>query len=260
MKLFKQYPSLLSHRLLDNNRCAATSLIIVTTTMVALLSVPHAAKAQIVQNGEFESVLLVNQGGSPTFSTNPADIPNWTHSGATGDALLWRVGYSDSGGSIIVDGSGGTANTRQFVTMGGGFNGGAQFSAWSQVLTGLTANTTYTLNFKMASESTTSQSITVDFPTGSNTVAQIFTTPPSDANYWRTWTPKTMNFFATGTTTTLRFSVTQPQDVGLDSVSVTPLAGAAAPEPGSIALALTGSGPLLLGLARRRNKKAAQAH
>ena len=72
--------------------------------------------APIVQNSSFEAVQI----SSPFSSANPADIPNWTKSGALGDGLLWAIGYVDSGGSITVAGDG-----NQFVTMGGGSNASA---------------------------------------------------------------------------------------------------------------------------------------
>ena len=68
------------------------------------------AGAATILNGGFESVQI----GSPFFSTDPTKIPDWTHAGSTGDALLWNVGYSDSHG-VAHSGEG-----NQFVTMGGG--------------------------------------------------------------------------------------------------------------------------------------------
>ena len=136
------------------------------------------AGAQTIVNGDFENVQI----GSPFFSTNPADVPGWTHTGDVGDALLWGVGYADGGGSITTAGHG-----NQFVTLGGGF-GATGTGSWQQTITGLTASDSYTVNFMMASETGSfGQSITVDFPTGSSTAAMTFAADPSSGNYWRTW-------------------------------------------------------------------------
>ena len=56
------------------------------------------ASAASVTNGDFEAVQI----GSPFLSSNPANIPGWTHMGTVGDALLWAIGYSDGGGSVTV--------------------------------------------------------------------------------------------------------------------------------------------------------------
>ena len=67
-----------------------------------------------VENGDFEDVLI----GPPYNSSDPADIPGWTHTGSVGDALLWSEGYVDSGGDVLFAG-----HKKQFVTIGGGFDG-----------------------------------------------------------------------------------------------------------------------------------------
>jgi hypothetical protein len=182
------------------------------------VSVTPTVAPALVVNGSFEDA----PGGFPT---------GWTHSGSDGDsgATVWRVGYSDGGGSTNFNGSpvavgpGSitvTGDGSQFVTMGGGFDGVGS-SSWEQLLAGLTPGSTYTLTFKMASENTvTSQSITVDFPTGSSTPAETFTAAASPASYWRDWESKAMTFVATAPSVDLRFSATTQFDVGLDDVSV----------------------------------------
>ena len=42
-----------------------------------------------VTNGSFEAVQI-----SSSFSSNPANIPGWTHTGDVGDALLWNAALS----------------------------------------------------------------------------------------------------------------------------------------------------------------------
>src|ERR1700686_145026 len=98
--------------------------------------------AATITNGNFEAVAI----GSPFNSSNPANIPGWTHTGTVGDALLWAIGYSDGGGSVTVAGSG-----RQFVTLGGGFDATGS-ATWSTTITGLTAGNSYVLSFDTATE------------------------------------------------------------------------------------------------------------
>jgi hypothetical protein len=54
--------------------------------------------ANLVANGDFDAVIL----GPPFVGGNPADIPDWTHTGSPGVGLLWAVGYADEGGSITI--------------------------------------------------------------------------------------------------------------------------------------------------------------
>jgi hypothetical protein len=197
--------------------------------LAVILAVLPAAAASIT-NGDFEAVQI----GSPFFSANPADIPGWTHTGAAGDALLWSVGYSDSGGSVTVAGSG-----NQFVTMGGGFESPGTAS-WSTSITGLIAGNSYLLDFMMADENTFSsdQQITVDFTSGSPTLPVTFTAPgSSSANYWRDWQNKEETFLATGTSAIVRFTATTRFDVGLDDVRVS---DAIVPEPSLLGLLICG--------------------
>jgi hypothetical protein len=152
-------------------------------------------------------------------SSNPADIPGWTHTGTVGDGLLWGIGYDDGGGTITVAGDG-----NQFVTLGGGFltSGSA---TWSTTITGLTAGNTYDLNFEIAFEGgdtpLAQQVMTVGFSSGSSTGASNFDAPSNPGNYWKIWLPETMSFVATGASAVVDFSVTnQLNDMGLDAVSV----------------------------------------
>ena len=130
------------------------------------------------QNHSFEDVAIPC---SPCSSSNPLDVPGWTHADAVGDALIWRVGYNDCCGSITVAGEG-----QQFVTLGGGFTGVGQ-GHWLQTIVGLTRGADYELRFMMANENPgISQSLTVSFPSGSSTSAQTFSAAPhSEGSYWR---------------------------------------------------------------------------
>lgn len=221
-------------------------LLLFSAAAVFFLLIP-AALAQTVQNGSFEAVPL----SSPFFSSNPADIPDWTHGGSPGDALLWAVGYFDANGSITTAGAG-----NQFVTMGGGFDGPGT-ADWSTTITGLTSGDAYVLSFMIATELGTGiepggpQTMSVGFLSGSSTGSQSFTAPDSSAAYWRDWVTENYTFVATADSAVVDFSVTNQQyDMGLDNVSVSP-AVAVTPEPST--LLLFGTGLLgALGVMRRK--------
>lgn len=214
---------------------------LVFTAAVFCLLLPAAAFTDgMITNGSFEAVQI----GSPFVSSNPADIPGWTHNGTVGDGLLWAVGYADGSGSVTTAGNG-----NQFVTLGGGFF--APGSAdWSTTITGLTSGDKYTLSFMTATESGFAggpepggpQTMTVGFLSGSSTPSQSFTSPDSTADYWRVWVTQDYTFTATGSSAVVDFSVTNQQyDMGLDNVKVSVV-----PEPsglfllGSAVVALTG--------------------
>jgi hypothetical protein len=215
-------------------------------TAVSLSFVVQARAAPVIQNGSFEQVPI----SSPFVSSNTADIPGWTHSGAVGDALLWAVGYSDGGGSITAAGQG-----NQFVTLGNGFdNFGSGTSSWSSQITGLTAGNAYLLTFMIANEGANTNvplSITAGFDAGSSTASQSFTAPTVAANYWKTWLPESLMFVATAATATVDFSTTdQAFDIGLDNVQAAEIT--TIPEPAS--LVLLGGSLAALGILRRRQK------
>ena len=214
------------------------SATLVFSVMVLCLLSPVLASADpVITNGSFEAVQITTP-----FSSNPADIPGWIHSGDVGDALLWNATFPQCCGGT------GTAKAgagNQFVTMGGGF-GVFGSSAWSQTITGLTIGTAYVISFMMAAEGETpTQQLTVDMTSGSSTAAETFTSPVTNTLFWQNWGSDQYTFLATATSATLQFSVIdQAYDVGLDAVSIAP-ATVSTPEPGSLTLL----GLALLGLA-----------
>jgi hypothetical protein len=210
-----------------------------------LLLIPTAFADPVVMNGSFEAIQI----GSPFYSSNPGDVPNWTHTGPVGDALLWAIGYNDGGGGVTVAGDG-----KQFVTLGGGFrsNGNGTTSQWSTTITGLITGQSYILNFMTASEAPFSgaQTMSVGFSSGSSTPSQSFTSAPSPGNYWKNWVTQSETFVATDISAVVDFSVTNQQyDMGLDKVSVS-LAPSTVPEPSS--LLLLSSGLVALSLALKK--------
>jgi hypothetical protein len=208
---------------------------------LAALALPGWS-APIVQNPSFEAVQI----GSPFLSSNPADIPNWTHTGTVGDALLWAIGYSDTGGSITVAGAG-----RQFVTIGGGFES-AGTGSWSQSITGFTIGQAYNLSFMLAGEcSTCGAQVVTARATGVTTIMNNYTAPIPDVNYWRTWQAFSLPFIADATTEAISFSSTTRFDVGLDNVNVSQ-AISGVPEPAT--WGLFGVGAAAITLLRRRLK------
>lgn len=120
---------------------------------------------------------------------------------------------------------------------------------FEQTLTGLTASTSYTVNFIMASEFTSSDSVIVTADGGS---AATFTAPPMSAAYWDNWVAKSYTFTSSGTSATIRFSTfgldpSAQYDVGIDNVTLAPI-----PEPGTYGLMLAGLAGLAW-VARRRS-------
>jgi len=111
--------------------------LVFTVTVLWLLSPVLAFADPMITNGSFEAVQITTP-----FSSNPADIPGWTHTGDVGDALLWNATFPQCCGGTDTAKAG---DGNQFVTMGGGF-GPFGSSAWSQTIDGLSIGDSYNIN------------------------------------------------------------------------------------------------------------------
>jgi uncharacterized repeat protein (TIGR03803 family) len=203
--------------------CSATDAHGNTATGSFTVTVTNATENTVtVVNPSFEDVQI-----SCCFNNNPANVTGWTFTGDASTALIWRVGYSDSAGSITVAGDG-----MQFVTLGGRWTGSSGSGAVSQTLSGLTPGKTYVISFMIAAESTganfygeTSTPITVGVSAGSSTPPQTYTATNTVGNYWREWLEKQYTFVASASSATIQFSTYQNWDwIGLDNVRLAELA------------------------------------
>jgi hypothetical protein len=182
------------------------------------------AKADLITNGSFES-------------------------GLTG----WTVFSIPINRNIGLDNQGGPGFDGLFWFFLGGFDA---LGYVEQTVTGLTSNTTYAVDFLMASETAiSSDSLIVSMTNGSLTPSQQFSAPPSSFTGWRTWVSREYDFVASGPSATVRFSsvpLGQHFDVGFDNVSIN-----AVPEPASIMLlwpCLLGVSGLAIARLRKQSK------
>lgn len=207
------------------------SFYIALALFSALLA--SVTSAQTVLNPSYEQVQI----GPPFYSSDPADIPGWTHTGAHGDNWIWAVGA----GGVTVAGAG-----RQFVTLGGGI-GGPGTAYWTTTVTGLNSGN-YMLRFKIANEGyAASQTITATLSGGANGTGS-FTTTCTGPGLWGCWQQESLLFTVTGGAATLTFTNNQQYDIGLDDIKIVrvPNTGGTWSRVTSPPRSLTGAGATLL--------------
>lgn len=221
----------------------------------ALATGATGAWANLVQNGSFENtpVTITTQFLSASVANwSNSDIgealvtPNWFTSGY----LFPNVGVAGPLPATSPDGG-------NFVFSDGDYHN----SAITQTITGLTANTQYTLTFWQALAQDTEPYVTIPGPVtgywnvnfGGDLQSSAFMKGDGSTLTISPWAQQTMTFTAHTSTQVLSFlsvGTGDPPLVFLDGVSLT----ASVPEPG--ALAMMGVGGLLLWLRRGRRSAA----
>lgn len=204
-------------------------------TIVGCLAISICSSAwgnPIVVNGSFETPILPPPyfaksvpalTNAPPGTIDVTTVPGWTYTyqgGGYGNALLWRVGYSDGFGSVTTAGEG-----QQFATLGGGAQdktGIAGSGSLSQTISGFTIGANYVLGFKMAAEGPISGALSLTLSDDSSISSQTFTADPGGTpNYWMNWQTRQVTFTANSSDITINFSVTnQPFNVGLDDITL----------------------------------------
>ncbi len=231
----------------------------IAASAVLLLAVTGTATAaEFVVNGGFESTLNPSGTGKDAFFNH---VAGWTGGGnLTFVSTPGAIGLVDPIYGFAVAGSiSASPNGGNLVFADGdvGFNLG-----FSQTINNLLVGSVYTLTFYQASGQqlfpggagalTTQSQWQVEF--GSDTVmSTMMTTPPQTITPWQL---QTFTFTATSSTQVLRFLAVggpagAPPVSFIDGISL----DGKVPEPAT--LGLLGVGLMALGIARRRNRKAA---
>jgi hypothetical protein len=225
---------------------------------VVLAASGTAAAAELVVNGSFETVTNPSMSGKDKFF---GKVPNWTGGGS-----LTHVSTAAAATTSVPNGTLTLAGTVTASPDGGKFvfeDADVLYRGKiSQIIDGLLVGSVYTLTFYQASAQesfptggalATTQQWQVEF--GADTVlSTLMNTAPQSVT---PWTKQTFTFTATSGTQVLSFLALggpsgAPPIAFLDGVS---LDGVRVPEPATIGL--MGVGMLVLGVARRRNRKAA---
>jgi PEP-CTERM motif len=242
-------------------------------TVVTLFALGITTKSARAQN-------LVVDGG---FEIDPTTIPNSSNFSGDGYAVR-NVGQTFGGlgqnaWTVVQQGIGTvdvavTSSTQyiggflpktyyngafgaQWLDLSGGFDNGLKVGVQQSIAT--TPGTQYELNFYMGSwfNQVSALELNVDGAAVGNYSYQAPSGFPSyngDGVAGSSWSLFSYNFTATGTTTPIAFYNLAPAGNsvnGIDNVSVTAIASAAAPEPGTLALLALG-GTLVIVKRRRR--------
>lgn len=206
---------------------------------IAVFGVAVPSHANLLQNGSFEFGNFVsNANDSMVLSPGAIDITGWTviNAGLAWDGPSNPFGLSASDGSYFLDLTGDHNNAPY---------GGVQ---QTQNIT-TTIGGQYELSLDLGT-STTYNSGPVSILVSAGLASTTFTSTPSIANGWETFT---FDFIATSLSTSISLTgqtaSSNENYIGLDNVSVVPI-----PEPGTFAL-FAGSGLLAL-VGWRRFRKA----
>ena len=212
------------------------------------LSASSALAANLVVNGSFETDNFNLAGGYRLGLINN-DVTGWFIPAGDG---VYPWGIHNSSGYGPAD----TGN--QFFVLGEERTG-ASYTI-RQTLTGLTAGSTYAINWAAASELNCCSPGELSFLSGSSTGAYLFAAPNSGA-YWTNWGHYATTFVANSSSVTFQFKNVNPNgngyDLGLDSVFVDLVAGGGVPEPATWAMMILGFG--IVGTALRGNRRRVQA-
>jgi hypothetical protein len=263
-----------------------SSLTVLAAAAVVLMAAPaYAAGTNLVQNGDFSTLLNGSSDGSQISpSEGTQELANWTISdrsaspGTPGLGFIFTSGEGDSQsasstGVYLYGPANGNSNgltASSGATTTGGYSGqnGGNYIALdadstvsgtlSQSISGLTVGSSYALTFEWATAqldtqtpTATTESLTVSLGSQTQSTATLSTA----AKGFDAWTQATMFFTATSTTETLSFLAVgspagDPPTVLLDAVSLT-----AAPEPSTWGIMLAGMAGLAGFTAIRRRSR-----
>ena len=232
-------------------RNRTVSILSASAFMIMIGMNAPGANASGFVNGSFEADNWTGSGGVQ-LNLGTAGLTGWAV-GSLVNTSVYPAGVNN------LSGYGPTPDGTQWVVLG--YHGSAGQNYIEQSISGLTANSSYTVSFDLSTEGylngygAGNAQAMVSVPVGSSTLSQTFAAPDSLNNFWDTWNSFSYTFLATGTSATVRFtqavSINAGYDVGIDNVSLK--GSSSVPEPASIALMLgLGASSTMIMLRRRR--------